>query len=132
MTRPTRPARFGPGMTFGARSSVWQARQGSNRRAPTSLAADGAESRTAANAAAVDDTTNLRTSDHAGGLVSIMTRRFVPDSPPQAWPGLPSIWRTLAFGLSLGNAVNFSVAGLNRTMELEPKSVHQTMSSLST
>ena len=44
--------------------------------------------------------------DHAGGgSVSIITSRLVPDSPPQAWPGLPSIWRTLAFGLSLGNDV---------------------------
>ena len=56
----------------------------------------------------------------------------LPDSPPQAWPGRPSIWRTLAFGLSLGNAWKRSVVGSKRMMALAPKSVSQTMSLSST
>src|SRR5262249_8341971 len=35
----------------------------------------------------------------------ITTSRSVPDSPPHASPGRPSIWRTFAFFLSLGNVV---------------------------
>jgi hypothetical protein len=42
------------------------------------------------------------------------TIRSVPDSPPQASPGRPSIWRTFARGLSLGNVSNLSVFGSKR------------------
>src|SRR5687767_261603 len=70
---------------------------------------------------------------HAGGAsVSIITSRLVPDSPPHAWPGLPSIWRTFAFGLSLGNDLNVSFTGSKRTIALAPKSVSQTLSLSST
>src|SRR5262249_40636362 len=40
----------------------------------------------------------------------ITTSRSLPDSPPQASPGRPSIWRTLAPRLSLGKVSKRSLA----------------------
>jgi len=65
-------------------------------------------------------------------MVWIMTIRSLPDSQPQSSPGLPSSWRTLAFGLSLAKTLNRSVAGSKRTMALAEKSVSQTLSLSST
>ena len=73
-----------------------------------------------------------REQSHAGATVWITTRRLVPDSPPQASPGRPAICRTLAPGMSLGNALNFSVTGSKRTIALAEKSVSQTLSLSST
>src|SRR5260370_19336810 len=44
----------------------------------------------------------------------ITTSRPVPDSPPQASPGRPSIWRTLAERLSLGKVSKLSDTGSKR------------------
>src|SRR6476659_9156116 len=62
----------------------------------------------------------------------ITTSRSVPDSPPHASPGRPSIWRTLAPRLSLGKVVKVSVLGSKRWMALAAQSVAHTRSLSST
>ena len=103
--RPITPARLGPGRPRSAGSRLWQARQGVNARAPPSSAAAAASQQ---NRQQQQD----REQSHAGATVWITTRRSVPDSPPQVSPGRPSSCRTLAPGLSLGKALNFSVDGI--------------------
>src|SRR5262249_34196923 len=62
----------------------------------------------------------------------ITTSRSVPDSPPHASPGRPSIWRTFAFFLSLGKVVKVSVLGSKRCTALAGQSVAHTRSPSST